>query len=365
MKNNKPDYILLTVISILIFYGLIMVASGGIVISLQNFANPYYFFKKQLISLLIGIFLAYVAYKIPHRKWRVLSLPLFVINLILLALVLVPHLGFGPGDTKRWLDVGPISFQPSEFLKLSLIIYLAAIWSNKSRDTEIARYENEFLPFIAIMIIIVGLMVAEPDIGTLVILSTIATLMFFLSGARMRYIFLIITVAIGAFIVLLKTAAYRANRWTVFLHPELDIKGIGYQINQALLAMGAGGIFGAGLGQSKQKYNFLPEPITDSIAAIIGEELGYIGLVVLIGLFLLIIWRALYIYRKTSDNFAKLLVSGIIILITSQAIIHFSAISGLMPLTGVPLPFISYGGSSLIVNLIAIGILLNISKQQI
>lgn len=371
MKTEHPDYILFTIILILVVYGLIMITSGGITISLEKFNDPYYFFKKQLINLLIGAVLGFIAYKIPYRYLHKMALPIFAINLIILCLVLVPSIGHGPGTTKRWIDLGPASFQPSEFLKLSLIIYLAAIWGNKLRNSE-ARgekentsqgFENEFLPFAAIMIIIAGLMIAEPDVGTFSIIAAIATTMFFLSGARMRYIVFILFAGLGAFFALIKTAPYRANRWISFLRPELDPQGIGYQINQALLAMGAGGLFGLGLGQSRQKYNFLPEPVTDSITAIIGEELGYIGLMALIFLFLLFAWRAIVIYKKTPDNFARLVTGGIATLILVQSMIHFGAISGFLPLTGVPLPFISYGGSSLIVNLMAMGILLNISKQ--
>lgn len=363
MRNGHSDYILFIIIIILIIYGLMMITSGGIVISLEKFKDPYYFFKKQIVNLLIGILLAYIAYKIPYRSWRRLALPLFVINLIFLGLVLAPSIGHGPGATKRWIDIGSISFQPSEFLKLSLIIYLAAIWSSKSRATEAVRNENEFLPFLTVMIIAGGLIIAEPDVGTFSITAAIATVMFFLSGAKMRYILFILLGGAGAFFTLIKTASYRTNRWISFLHPELDPQGIGYQINQALMAMGAGGLFGLGLGQSRQKYNFLPEPVTDSITAIIGEELGYIGLMTLIFLFFLFVWRGLIIYKKAPDAFGQLLASGIAALILVQTMIHFGAVSGFLPLTGVPLPFISYGGSALITNLIACGILLNISKN--
>lgn len=363
MKIKKPDYLLLLIAAILVFFGLVMINSSGIVFSLEKFQEPYFFLKRQFISLCAGLFLAYIAYKLDYRIWRKLAPWLILTNLILLALVFIPHLGYGPGDTKRWLNLGFASIQPSEFLKLSVIIYLSALWAKESvKKEEKNESLNKFITLIGLLVIIGLFLINQPDMGTFGIIVLMGISIFFLSGAKIQYIIFLGIGGVISFFLLLKTASYRVNRWITFLHPEIDPQGIGYQINQALLALGSGGLFGLGLSQSRQKYNFLPEPITDSITAIIGEELGYIGLLFLIFLFVALIARALKISKNAPDNFAQILAGGIIIMISAQTFVHLGAISGMLPMTGVPLPFISYGGSALIVNLIGIGLLLNISR---
>lgn len=371
MRKERPDYILIFIVAALILFGLMMIASVGSVISFEKFKDPYYFLKRQMTNLLIGLFLAYVVYKINYKIWFRFAFPLFFISLVLLALVFAPGLSYGIGEAKRWIKIGSFSFQPAEMLKLTLIIYLSAWWSRlhpafagATAGKQEYGGQNSFIPFLCLMAIIGVLIIKQPDIGTLGVIALTAISIYFLAGAKLSYLFLLGIGGIVSFLYLIKTAAYRTNRWITFLHPEIDPQGIGYQINQALLAMGSGGLLGLGLGQSKQKYNFLPEPITDSITAVIGEELGYIGLTVLIILFLIFIFRGLKICKNAPDNFAKLLSGGIISLISIQVFIHFTAICGLIPLTGLPLPFISYGGSSLITNLISVGILLNISKSE-
>jgi len=363
MKLKKPDYLLLSITAILMFFGLVMINSSGIVFSLERFGEPYFFLRRQFISLCVGLTLAYIAYKLDYKIWKKLAPWLILTNLILLALVFVPPLGYGPGDTKRWLNLGFASIQPSEFLKLSVIIYLSALWGKESTKKEETQESlNKFTTLISLLAIIGLFLIKQPDMGTFGIIVLMGISIFFLSGAKIQYIVLLGAGGIISFFLLLKTASYRVNRWITFLHPEIDPQGIGYQINQALLALGSGGLFGLGLSQSRQKYNFLPEPITDSITAIIGEELGYIGLLFLIFLFVALIMRALKISKNAPDNFAQILAGGIIIMISVQTFIHLGAVSGMLPMTGVPLPFISYGGSALIVNLIGIGLLLNISK---
>lgn len=369
MKKSEPDYILLFAVAALAAVGLIMLASAGVVVSLQGFSDPYYFFKKQLLSLLVGLILAYIAYRLPYQTWLRWSLPIFIGSIILLLLVFVPGLGYGAGEARRWLHLGFTSLQPGELLKLSFVIYLAALFSNKRgrsnkpEENEFAGSGNGFLYFLFLLTLIGGLMTTQPDVGTFGVIAGAASLLYFLAGANISHLGILLVGGLAALSFLIKSAVYRANRWITFLHPEIDPQGIGYQINQALLALGSGGLFGRGLGQSKQKYNFLPEPITDSISAIIGEELGYIGLILIISLFLTVILRAFKIYKNTPNDFARLLAGGIACLIFVQAFVHLGAASGFLPMTGVPLPFISYGGSSLIVNLIGIGILLNISKS--
>ena len=363
-KSHLIDKKLLFVICILIVFGLIMIASAGIGYSRTRFGDSYYFFKRQLFyGVIPGIFLMYLAQKIDYKFWKKISFPLFHASLFFLIMVFVPGLGSEIYGASRWLKLGPFSFQPGEILKLSVVIYLAA-WL-ESRAERVKDFFEGLVPFLAIVGLVSFLLIKQPDIGTLGVIILVAISIFFVSGARMSHIFFIGLAGAGSLAVLIKMETYRINRFLVFLHPELDPQGIGYQINQALLAIGSGGFFGIGLGHSLQKFNYLPEPTGDSIFAIIGEEMGFIGAVFLIALFVYLAARGLKIARRAPDRFSRLIAVGIVSWIIFQAFINIAAISGLVPLTGIPLPFISYGGTSIIFLMIAAGILLNISKHTI
>jgi cell division protein FtsW len=289
--------------------------------------------------------------------------PLFIVSIIFLILVFVPGVGSRIYGASRWIQLGPFSFQPSEMAKLSIIIYLAA-WLEGRGLNRIKDMFEGFLPFLGIMGLIGFLVMKQPDTGTLGIIVISSFAIFFVSGASMRHI--ISFGGIGAVLlwILIKIEPYRLDRITSFLDPSADPQGIGYQINQALLAIGSGGLFGVGLGHSRQKFNYLPEPVGDSIFAITGEELGLIGTVFLVILFVLLAMRGIKIAKNSPDMFGRLLATGIITWIVFQAFINISANVALVPLTGVPLPFISYGGTSLVFLMAAIGILLNISRQS-
>ena len=360
-NKNTIDRKLLYTLFALIIFGLIMIASAGISVSRVRFGDPYYFFKHQLLyGVLPGLAVLYVTQKINYNFWKKISFPFFIVSLILLVMVFVPGFESRIYGASRWLKLGIFSFQPSEMLKLSIIIYLAA-WL-ESRNEKVSDFYEGLVPFFSIVGIISFLLIKQPDIGTLGAIILIAVSIFFVSGAKLKHLILMGTAGIGVFLVLIKTEAYRLNRLLVFLHPELDPRGVGYQINQALLAIGSGGVFGVGLGHSLQKFNYLPEPVGDSIFAIIGEELGLVGCLFLLGLFIYLAIRALRIAKSAPDQFSRLMATGIVSWIIFQAFINIAAISGLMPLTGIPLPFISYGGTSIIFLLAAMGILLNISK---
>ncbi|MFA6973129.1 MAG: putative lipid II flippase FtsW [Parcubacteria group bacterium] len=359
--KQKPDRILIYATFALLVFGLIMIASAGLAYSKSRFADPYFFFKRQLLGVSIGLIAMYLTQKISYNFWKKISFPIFALSVVLLILVFVPGIGSKIYGASRWLAIGPLSFQPAEMLKISLIIYLAA-WL-ESRGGRIRDFFEGLLPFIMIVAVISFLLIKQPDMGTLGVVILIATTMFFLSGSKLSHIFLMGSVGFIALLALIKIESYRMNRLLVFLHPELDPRGIGYQINQALLAIGSGGILGVGLGRSIQKLNYLPEPVGDSIFAIIGEELGLVGCVVLIALFVTLLMRGLKIAKNAPDMFSQLVAIGIVAWIFSQAFINIAAISGLIPLTGIPLPFISYGGTSIVFLMAAIGILLNISKQ--
>jgi len=276
-------------------------------------------------------------------------------------LVFVPGLGLKFQGASRWIQLGPFSFQPSEMLKLTMILYLAA-WLEGKKELKTDLFEG-FIPFLAIIGVISFLVMKQPDMGTLGIIVLVAMCVYFLSGAKTSHIAMMIAGGAAAFLALVKFESYRMSRLLVFLHPELDPRGVGYQINQALLAIGSGGIFGLGLGHSRQKFNYLPEPVGDSIFAIVCEEIGLIGAAVLIFLFFVFAMRGFKIAKKAPDMFGRLVAVGITSWIIFQTLINISAISGLIPLTGVTLPFVSYGGTSLIFSMIGVGILLNISKK--
>jgi len=359
--EKKLDRALLYTTFALLVFGLIMISSAGIAYSRSHFGDSYFFFKRQLAGVLIGLVVLYFSQRINYNYWKKISLPFFVLSITFLILVFVPGVGTKIYGASRWLAIGPLSFQPSEMLKLGLVIYMAA-WL-ESRGERVKDFFEGFLPFVTIVAVISFLLMKQPDMGTLGVIILVAISMFFLSGSKISHMLLMGSAGFLALAVLVKVESYRMNRLLVFLHPELDPRGIGYQINQALLAIGSGGILGVGLGHSMQKFNYLPEPVGDSIFAIIGEELGLVGCVVLIALFALLAMRGLHIAKNAPDTFSRLVAAGIVSWIFFQAFINMAAISGLIPLTGIPLPFISYGGTSIIFLMAAIGILLNISKQ--
>ncbi len=359
---KSADKWLLYATLILFGGGLLILGSASMVISVRNSGSIGYYVLKQLIlGGGVGLAALVIAYRIPYRVWKKLSLPLMLFSFVLLAILFLPQLSYSWGGARRWLVLGPITFQPSEFLKLAFVIYLASWLDARREDVHSVSYG--MIPF-AIMLAIVGMfMIMQPDIGTLMVIAATAGLLYFLGGGKVSQM-----VTLGGFglimlYFLVQLAPYRLNRFKVFFNPGVDPQGIGYQITQAFIAIGSGGFFGQGFGQSLQKYNYLPEPMGDSIFAIFAEEMGFLGAVALILLFGFLFWRGLVIAKNAHDNFGKLLAAGLSISIMTQAFVNMAAISGLLPLTGIPLPFISYGGSSLAITLASIGILLNISRH--
>ncbi len=361
VKTREIDKKVLFILGILLAFGLTMIASAGIVYSRVHFEDPYYFFKHQVFyGIFPGLVLLYLSQKINYTFWKKIATPLFLISIIFLILVFIPGFGTKIYGAKRWISLGLFSFQPAEMLKLTIIIYLAAWLEDK---VEIVKdFSEGLLPFLIVVGLISFLLIKQPDIGTLGVIILVSFSIFFVSGAKISHLILVSVAGIVAMIALVKAEAYRMNRFLVFLHPELDPQGIGYQINQALMAIGSGGILGVGLGHGLQKINYLPEPVGDSIFAVIAEELGLIGCLALIFLFVMLSVRGFRIAKKAPDQFSKLMAVGIVSWIVFQAFINIAAISGLIPLTGIPLPFISYGGTSIIFLMIAMGILLNISR---
>ncbi len=361
LSKHAADHILLLVIIGLTLFGFIMVASASSVIGERFQGDAYFFVKHQVLfggAMGLGLFL--IGFFVPYRFWRVLALPTMLLSLVLLVLVFVPGLHVTYGGASRWIGIGPVSIQPTEITKLAFILYIAALFERKGEDVK--DFKKSVIPFLIISGLIGALIMMQPDMGTLISIVMIAGAMVFIAGFRLIHLFIIGLGASSALAIFLNTASYRLERIMVYLHPELDPQGVGYQINQALLAVGTGGWWGLGLGRSRQKYQYLPEPAGDSIFAIIAEELGLIRAGAVLAMFAVVGYRGYAIARRAPDVFGRLMATGITSWIIIQAVINAGSILGITPLTGIPLPFISYGGSALATLLFASGVLLNISK---
>lgn len=348
----------------LMVFGLVMISSAGIIYSETRFGDAYYFLKRQLLlGVLPGLLVLYLVQRVDYRFWKKIAFPLFLASIIFLILVFVPGIGLKVYGAARWINLGPISFQPAEMAKFALIIYLAA-WLESKGTHRIKDVYEGFVPFLGVLGLASFLILKQPDMGTLGVLVMIAVLIYFVSGARLSHMFSLGFIGTGLVFLAIKLEPYRFDRILAFIDRGGDPQGIGYQINQALLAVGSGGLFGLGLGHSRQKFNYLPEPVGDSIFAIIGEELGLIGSVFLIALFMTLAYRGFLIAKNAPDEFGRLVAVGITVWITAQAFVNIAANTALIPLTGIPLPFVSYGGTSLVFLLFAVGVLMNISKQS-
>lgn len=363
--NNalKSDSVLFFTVGALVFFGLIMLGSASAFISQVKFGHPYYYLFRQLMFGLTGGLIGFlIAQRVPYQYYKKFAVVILLANVFLLMLVFIAPFGFGYGGATRWIQFGSFSFQPGEFIKLSLIIYLAAWFS--ARQKEVSQFFSGLIPFLTIAGGVGLLLMLQPDIGTLGVLTITAALMYFAAGAKLRHIFLVVVLGVAGLFALIQLAPYRLNRLVAFLNPDADPLGIGYQINQATLAVGSGGLWGLGFGNSRQKYLYLPEVVGDSVFAVFAEEMGFIAAVILISLFFLFALRGFKIAKNAPDAFGAFMAVGITSWIAVQAFINIAAISGLIPLTGIPLPFVSYGGSALAITLTAAGILVNISKQK-
>lgn len=357
------DPTLIILLVVIIVFGLIMLSSASSVLGYQTFGDSYYYLKHQLLyGVLLGGIAFYVLSTVDYHYWRQHAFPILVGTMVLLFAVFLPGIGQELLGAKRWINIGGFFFQPSEVVKLTFLIYLAA-WLQK-RGKEVEHVSYGFASFVIMLgFLVLMIAVAQKDLGTTVVISVISVVVYFVAGAPWKHLASIFVGGLVAVLALIKIAPYRAARLTVFLNPEVDPQGIGYHVNQALLAIGSGGFFGVGLGHSRQKFNYLPEVATDSIFAVIAEELGFLFAAMVVVLFVAFTIRALTIAKHAPDQFGRLLAVGIATWIGFQAVVNVSAMLGLLPLTGIPLPFISYGSSSFITLLAASGILANISRQ--
>ena len=360
---KRSDYFLIVAVACLVLLGILIITSVTSAIAQEKFGSPTFYLLRHLIyGLLPGLILGFIAYKIPLTRLKKWAPLLLLINLLLMVLVFVPIIGIKLGNARSWLDLGFTTLQPSEPLKLIFVLYLASWLAARMEKTK-KDFSKTLAAFSAIIGIITLLLIFQPDVGTLGIIVVTGSLMYFLANTPLRHTALILFGITAGLIVLIKIAPYRLSRFSVLFNLDKDPMGVGYQIKQALIAVGSGGIFGTGLGMSVQRFGYLPEPMADSIFAVFAEETGLIGGLMVISLFLVIAWLGFKIAKNTKNNFEKLTALGIISWLSVQAIINIGAMLKILPLTGVPLPFISYGGSALVAELTSIGILLNISKN--
>lgn len=348
----------------LVLFGFVMLASASYPLALDRFNDGYYFVVHQLIfGLLPGLVGFFVASRVPYAVYRQHAAVMLIVSLVLLVLVFIPGIGLTYGGSRSWISLGAFSLQPSELVKLTFLFYLAA-WLEKRSERELHDFSQGVLPFLCVLGIVALLLIKQPDTGTMGIIVAMALSAYFAAGAPLRYLALFGALGAGFLALLIKLTPYRADRFTTFLHPELDPQGVGYHINQALLAIGSGGIFGRGYGHSLQKFQYLPEVAGDSIFAVMGEELGLIFTVAFLALYTAFIFRGLKIAERAPDPFSRYLVVGIMAWIGVQALVNIGAMVGLLPITGVPLPFVSYGGTALAVSLTAMGIVAHVSRQS-
>lgn len=310
----------------------------------------------------MGLILFFIISFIPYQWYGKMITPLVIIMLALLLLVLIPHVGVTRNYSTRWLGAGPFLFQPSEIAKIIMVLYFAKVYTNKRKYIE--NFSRGLLPPIILLVIVFTLILKQPDLGTGMILVVACGSIILISGARWRHLLGLGSIAVVTLVVLATTAEYRMKRLTSFVDPFADPQGQGFQIVNSFLAIGTGGLTGTGLGNSVQKLGYLPEAHTDFIMAIIVEELGIIGLAIIVALYVLLLFKGFSIFKHAPNFFGKFIAMGITVQICIQAVFNLGAVSGLMPVTGLPLPLVSYGGSSMLITLAGMGILMNISVQS-
>jgi cell division protein FtsW len=343
----------------LLLIGTVMVFSASSGMSENRFGSPYLFFRKQLIWDAIGGIILLITMRIDYHRWQKWAVPLMALSAVLLAAVLV----VGPvvKGARRWIHLGPITFQPSELAKLSLILWVSSFLDR--HRSHIDQLQKGYLPPLIVMGLLCGLILKEPDLGTPLMLSSVCMMLMYMSGAKWKHMLVTFLLATLPLYYELFHVGYRQRRLMAFMHPWANSQGAGYQLTEALMAFGSGGIFGKGIGASQLKQIALPDPHTDFIFPVIGEELGFIGAFGIVLLFVLWGWRGWQIVRRAPDLFGQLLAAGITCWVLLQATINMAVSMGLLPTKGLPMPFVSFGGSSIVITLIAVGILLNISAQ--
>jgi cell division protein FtsW len=359
--RSSTALLLVATVAVLNVVGVVMVLSASSVASLTDYGSPWYFFLRQLMWTALGLVAFVFAVRFDYRRWRTLVRPLMIVSVFLLLVVLVPGVGVYVSGSRRWLGVGMFRFQPSEVAKLALLLYAADLASRRSR--ELADWRRVALPAALVLGFFAALVMREPDLGSAMVLAVVVLAVLVAGGVKKRHLAVVFGLGISAVTMLALLEPYRRTRMLTFLEPFKDSSNAGYQISQSLIALGSGGLTGVGLGAGRAKWNFLPNAHTDFIFAIIGEELGLIGCFLVMGLFVAFAVFGARAALRAPDRFGALVAAGATVWVVGQAIINIGAVVGLLPVTGIPLPFISFGGSALIMSMLASGILVNIARR--
>lgn len=364
-KKRPVDMPLLIITSILIAVGFLIFLSAALGITAENTGRyTSIVFNQLTLGLILGGTFAVIASRVPLPLIRRYSFWAFVASIFITLLVFVPGLGLEAGGARRWILLGPVSFQPSELLKITFVLYFAT-WLSTVGKKGIQTFKFGLLPFLIVSGILAAVMLAQPDTDTLIVMLTAGASMYFVAGGKIKHFLILGLIGILGLSLLIATRPYIRDRVLTFINPsEADAQSSGYQIQQSLIAIGSGGFAGRGFGQSLQKFNFLPEPIGDSIFAVAAEEFGFLGAFTIIALFFLFAWRGLKVAAGVKDSFGGLVAVGLVILIATQSFWNIAAMLGVIPLSGLPLLFVSHGGTALLFTLIAVGIVLNISRYQ-
>ncbi len=358
--RSTPDFVIIITTLALLTIGMIMVYSASAVWATYKFDDAFFFAKRQFFFAGLGVCAMFIIMNVDYWNWRTWSKLVIIVCFLLLIIVLIPGVGLVRGGARSWLGVGAFSIQPSEFMKFAMIAFLAKYLSENQK--KITKFKQGLLPSLSLVMVAFGLIMLQPDLGTGAVMVGTCIIMIFVSGAKVSHFVGLGLVGLAGFAGLIISAPYRIKRITSFLDPWSDPLGTGFQIIQSLYAIGPGGLMGLGLGESRQKFFYLPEPQTDFIFAILSEELGFIGGSFVILLFSILFWRGIRVALGAPDLFGSLFAVGIIGMIAIQVMINIGVVIGLMPVTGITLPFLSYGGSSLTLMLVAVGVLLNISR---
>lgn len=359
-EDKLPDIILLLVTLILVIVGTAMIYSSSSIIALEKFKDGQYFLKKQLFFVLIGLTSMIIMTKVPYTQLRKWAYPGMLLSFILLALLLTP-LGMRRGGATRWLNLGGFSFQVTEMVKIAVVVFLAHLLTRKAYQLQ--NFVRGVLVPLSVIGVVILLILLEPDFGTAVIIATIFLSMLLIAGAQMKHLLCLVAAFIPIGVSLIIYKGYRLTRLTAFLDPWKDADNTGFQIIQSLISFGSGGTFGVGIGDGMQKLFYLPEPHTDFILSIIAEESGFIGVTIIILMYAIFAFRGFMIAAKAPDLFGTLLAAGVTMVICLEAFINIAGVMGLIPLKGLVLPFLSYGGTAFVMSMTAVGVLLNISTQ--
>jgi len=354
-------YLLVATVAALVIVGVVMVLSASSVLSLTNYGSAWYFFQRQLIWTLVAVVLFLVVMRVDYHHWARLVRPMLAATIVLLVAVLVPGIGIYVGGSRRWVGVGPVTFQPSELAKLALLVFAADLLARRSED--LYDTKRVLRPLLLVLVVVGALVCLEPDLDSTVLIAVIVGAVMVAGGIRMIHLAFLGGTGIVLSAALAVAAPYRRARVFTFLNPTADASNAGYQIVQSLIALGSGGPLGVGLGAGRAKWLFLPNAHTDFIFAVIGEELGLIGTMTVLGLFCAFAVLGIRVAQHAPDRFGMLLATGVTVWVVVQAAVNIGAVIGLLPVSGIPLPFVSFGGSSLVLTMIAVGILVNVARQ--